>query len=150
MDEILRQLGTLVLGSLPTMMLFLVLVLFYQFLVAGPLGRTLAARRERTSGAIAKAHAAVTAADEKTRDYETRLRAARSEIFRKREQRIQQWNQERDQALAAARDEAQARVRAARTSLEMEAQQAKAQIEAGSAQLVEQVLAAVLPQGAAR
>jgi F-type H+-transporting ATPase subunit b len=42
MDEILRQLGDLGIGSVPTMILFLLLVLAYRFLVYGPLTRTLA------------------------------------------------------------------------------------------------------------
>ena len=51
MDQILNQLGELVLGSVPTMVLFILLVAAYVLLVRRPLDRILAERRARTSGA---------------------------------------------------------------------------------------------------
>ena len=45
MDEILQQLGGLVLGSVPTMVLFILLVTAYGLLVRRPLDRVLAERR---------------------------------------------------------------------------------------------------------
>ena len=61
MDELLRQLDELVLGSVPTIIIFVGLVLAYRFVLYRPLMRTLAERRERTQGAIEKAHAAIAA-----------------------------------------------------------------------------------------
>ena len=96
MDEILHQLGDLIVGSIPTMIIFIILVIAYQVLVYGPLSRTLAERRDRTQGAIERAAAAIAAADAKSQEYEAKLRAARADIFRHRDHRIQQWNAERD------------------------------------------------------
>ena len=62
MNETLHQLGGLLLGSVPTIFLFLLLVILYRFLVYGPLTRVLNERRERTEGAIEQAHAAIAAA----------------------------------------------------------------------------------------
>src|SRR5271170_6732837 len=117
-DELLRQLGDLALGSVPTMILFVLLVLAYRFVLYGPLMRTLVERRERTQGAIEKAHAAIAAADAKSQEYEARLRAARAEIFRRREERVKQWNAQRESALVSARLAAEERVDAARTAME--------------------------------
>lgn len=144
-DELLRQIGDLVLGSVPTIILFVLLVIAYRFLLYGPLMRTLAERRERTQGAVEKAHAAVAAADAKTQEYEARLRAARAEIFHRREQRLQQWNAQRDAALASARLAAQERVAAAREKIEAEAATARHQVEAAADHLARQILKAVLP-----
>ena len=58
MDETLHQLGGLLLGSVPTIFLFLLLVILYRFLVYGPLTRVLSERRARTEGAIEQANAA--------------------------------------------------------------------------------------------
>jgi|SRR5579885_191129 F-type H+-transporting ATPase subunit b len=149
MDEILQQLGDLALGSVPTMIVFIFLVLAYRFLVYGPLMRTLKERRERTKGAIERAQAAIAAADAKTQEYEAKLRAARADIFRHREQRIQQWNTERDHALASARLTAQERVRAAQSSLAQQATEARKQIEGSTEQLASQILQAILPVGVA-
>jgi F-type H+-transporting ATPase subunit b len=145
MDEILRQLGDLLIGSVPTMIIFLILVLAYRFVLYGPLLRVLAERRERTTGAVAKAHAAIAAADAKSQEYEARLRAARAEIFRARELRVQQWNAERDNALQSARLAAHERIVAARKAIEAEAAAARQQIEASADQLAGQILQAILP-----
>jgi F-type H+-transporting ATPase subunit b len=144
-DELLRQLGDLFLGSVPTIIIFLILVLAYRFVLYGPLLRVLAKRREMTAGAIEKAHAAIAAADAKSQEYEAKLRAARAEIFRAREQRVQQWNAQREKALESARLAAHERVVLARKSLEAEAEAARKQVEVSVDQLVDQVLEAVLP-----
>src|SRR6202020_3532503 len=81
MDQILQQLGGLVLGSVPTMVLFILLVAAYGLLVRRPLDRVLAERRARTSGAVEQARGAIAAAEAETSLYEDRLRAARSEIM---------------------------------------------------------------------
>ena len=144
-DELLRQLGDLVLGSVPTMIIFVLLVLAYRFVLYGPLMRMLAERRERTLGAVEKAHAAIAAADAKTQEYEAKLRAARAEIFHRRELRIQQLNAQRESALASAREAARQRVVAARTALEADAAAARRQIESSVDQLAAQILRVVLP-----
>ena len=73
MNETLHQLGGLLLGSVPTIFLFLLLVILYRFLVYGPLTRVLNKRRERTEGAIEQANAATAAAAAKTQEYEAQL-----------------------------------------------------------------------------
>ncbi len=149
MDEILHQLEDLLIGSIPTVIIFVFLVAAYRVLLYGPLTRMLAERRERTQGAVEKAAAAIAAADAKSQEYEARLRAARAEIFRHREQLIQQWNAERDGALASARLTAHERVSAAETALKAQAVEAKKQIEGSTEQLAAQILQAILPPGVA-
>jgi F-type H+-transporting ATPase subunit b len=149
MDVILHQLGDLIVGSIPTIILFVFLVLAYRVLLYGPLTRMLAERRERTQGAVEKAAAAIAAADAKTQEYEARLRAARAEIYRHREQLIHQWNVERDNALASARLAAQERIRAAEAALKHQAAEAHKQIEGSTEQLASQILQAILPAGMA-
>jgi F-type H+-transporting ATPase subunit b len=148
-DQLLRQLSELVLGSVPTMIIFLILVLAYRFVLYGPLMRTLDDRRDRTLGAIERAHAAIAAADAKSQEYEAKLRAARAEIFHQRELRIQQWNAKRENALASARAAAQEKVKKARADVEVEAGAARRQIEASADQLANQILGVILPQSAA-
>jgi F-type H+-transporting ATPase subunit b len=144
-DELLRQLGGLVLGSVPTMIIFLILVVAYRFILYGPLVKTLSERRARTIGAMETAHAAIAAADAKSQEYEAKLRAARSGIFHQREQRMQQWTAQKDEALASARMAAQERVAQARAGIESEATAARTHIENAAGQLAAQVLKAVLP-----
>ena len=147
MDQILNQLGELVLGSMPTMILFILLVAAYGFLVRRPLDRVLADRRARTSGAVEQARSALASAEAETTAYEDKLRAAKAEIFHLRDQKLKQWNAERDAALAQVREHAQERVRGARQEIEQNAQEARLQIVAVSDDLSARVLNAVLPAG---
>ena len=101
MDQILNQLGGLVLGSVPTMVFFILLVVAYGFLVRRPLDRVLAERRARTTGAVEQARGAIAAAEAETAEYEDKLRKAKAEIFQAREQRLKQWNAERDAGAGA-------------------------------------------------
>ena len=145
MDEILHQLGGLVLGSVPTILLFLLIVILYRVLVYGPLRRVLAERLERTEGAMVQAREAIAAADGKSQEYEAKVRAARVQIFHAREQRLAKWNNEREIALAAAREATQRRVAEAKASLEQDAEAAHRTIESSAEDLAREVLRAVLP-----
>jgi len=147
MDEILNQLGGLVLGSVPTMVLFLMLVLAYGLLVRRPLDRVLAERRARTTGAVEQARDAISEAESKAADYEDKLRRAKSEIFGFREKRLKQWSTERDQALAQARAATMDKVQAAKAEIDQSVVVARRQIEEMSAELSEQIMRAVLPAG---
>jgi len=148
MDEIIQQVGTLLLGAIPTALLFIVLVLCYQFLVQKPLTRTLDERRARTEGAIEDAHRAIAKAEARAAEYANKLRQARAEIFKIREQRIKQWNAERDSALDSARKSAGLTVSQAKAELETEAGNARQAIQASAADLASQVVRAVLPMAA--
>ena len=145
MEQILHQLGELVLGSVPTMVLFILLVAAYGFLVRRPLDRVLAERRARTSGALEQARNAVGAAESETAAYEEKLRAAKAEIFQARDQRLKQWNAEREAALAQVRQHMQERVRGARQEIQQGAQETRLQIVALSDDLSSRVIKAVLP-----
>jgi F-type H+-transporting ATPase subunit b len=144
MDEILRQLGELVLGSVPTMVLFILLVALYGVLVRRPLERVLAERRARTQGAVEQARGALATAEAETSIYEDKLRQAKAEILRAREQKLKQWNAERDAALDQVRQATQQRIRVARQDIEQSSQEARTQIDGSSAELSSMVLAAVL------
>ena len=147
MDEILNQLGGLVLGSVPTMILFLLLVIAYGVLVRRPLERVLADRRARTTGAIDDSRASISAAEAKAAEYEDRLRRARADVFAAREKKLQQWNAERDQALAEARAATAEKVKAGKAEIDQSVATAQRQIEGMSAELSEQIMRAVMPSG---
>ena len=147
MDLILKQLAGLILGSIPTMVFFILLVIAYQFLVRIPLERTLADRRARTSGAIDEARGAMDAAEAETAVFEDKLRAAKSEIYQAREAKLKQWAAERDRALEEARAATGDRVRAAKAELESGMNAARQQIETMSGELSSQIIRAVMPAG---
>lgn len=145
MDLILHQLGDLFLRSVPTVVLFLLLLLAYRLLVHAPLLRVLAERRERTTGAIAKAEAAIRAADARSQEYEAKLRSARAEIFHAREQRTQVLQRERERVLEEARHAAHETIRTARQRVESEAAEARNALEAKADALAADILRAIVP-----
>lgn len=148
MDLILKQVGDLLLGAVPTVLLFIVVVLAYQFLVQAPLSRTLSERRARTQGAIEEAHKAIARAEERAAEYSAKLRQARAEIYRMREQRMKQWSAERDAALEVARKSAGARVSQAKAEIEAQTAQARQGIQSSAGELASRVVSAVLPVAA--
>lgn len=148
MSEIIQQVEAYLVGCIPTALLFTVLVLAYQFLVQGPLTEALKQRRARTEGAIEDAHKAIAQAEARTAEYAARLRQARAEVYKAREQRMRQWNAEREVALEAARKAAAAKVAQARVELETELASARQSIQAAAGELASQVVRAVLPAAA--
>jgi F-type H+-transporting ATPase subunit b len=145
MLEIIQQVGTLLVGAIPTALLFIVLVLAYQFLVQGPLTATLKERHARTEGAVEDANKAIARAEAKAAEYAAKLREARAEVYKSRELRIRQWSAERDAALDSARKAAGTRVSQAKAELEAEASHARQAIQVSAADLAGQVVQAVLP-----
>jgi F-type H+-transporting ATPase subunit b len=145
MDEILQQLVPLLIGSIPTILVFLTLVLSYKFLLHDPLLKVLAERRSRTEGAVERARAAIAAAEAKAQEYEAKLRAARAEILHAREARVKAWNAERDSALAGARHAAREQVHAAQAELAIQADSSRQEIQRSTDTLAADILRAVLP-----
>jgi F-type H+-transporting ATPase subunit b len=145
MQEIFQKLEGYFIGAVPTSLLFIVLVLAYQFLIQGPLTATLKERRARTEGAVEAAHKAIEKAEARAAEYAAKLRQARAEIFKAREERIKQWNTERDAALDVARKATGTRVNQAKAELEAEAAEARKIVQASVSELASRVVRAVLP-----
>jgi F-type H+-transporting ATPase subunit b len=149
MDAIAKQIGELLLGAVPTMALFIVLVTAYGFLVRRPLDAVLAERRKRTSGAVEQARSAMSAAEAETAVFEDKLRAARAEIYGARDKRLAKWAAEREAVLAEARALTAAKINGVKAELERSTNEARAQIETMSGELSAKILRAVLPAGVA-
>ena len=148
MQEILHQLGELVLGSVPTICFFLILLAAYSFLVGRPLEKVLAERHARTGGAMDQAHQAIAAAEAKTSEYESKLREARGTIFEAQQQRLKQGSDARDKAVQEARARAQQSIHSARASVEQSGADARKQLEGGTEALAAQIVATILPNRA--
>ncbi|HWZ83188.1 MAG TPA: ATP synthase F0 subunit B [Terriglobales bacterium] len=150
MDKIVRQLGELLLGAVPTTILLALLYFLYTVLVYKPLTAVLAERRARTEGALEKARADIAAADARTADYEQRLREARQKIFKNLEARRQQATQLRAEAAAQARARAQEQVKSARAAIDLDKKEAMAKLQADAEKLAGEIARMVLrPVGAA-
>jgi F-type H+-transporting ATPase subunit b len=148
MQEIFQQLGNLFLGAAPTAILFIILVICYQLLVQRPLQATLKERHARTEGAVEAAHEAIARAEARAQEYADKLRLARQEVYKSREERLKRLAAERDIALDAARKVAGEKAGEAKAEIEAQTSQARQAIEASVGELAAQVVRAVLPQAA--
>ena len=144
MDEIVGQLGGLLLGSVPTIIFIVLLFAIYTAVVHKPLVKVLAERHSRTEGAIEKARADIAQAEARTAEYEQRLREARMTVFKSQEARRQQALQVRAAAVAEARTRAQAQVEQARAAIEQDKVVAKTGLEAESGRLATAIIRTVL------
>jgi F-type H+-transporting ATPase subunit b len=144
MDQTLRQLGELLLGAVPTVILLATLCILYTFIVHRPLTAVLAERRSRTQGAMEKARADIASAEARTADYEQRLREARQKLFKGQEARRQQATQSRTQAVTQARTRAQDQVKQARAAMEEDKQQAMSKLQSDAARLATDIVRAVM------
>ena len=144
MEHTLRQLGELLLGSVPTIILLAILYILYTFLVYRPLAAVLAERRNRTQGAMEKARADIAAAEARTADYEQRLREARQSVFKNLENRRQKATQLRSEAVNQARNRAQEQVKHARALLEQDKQEAMIKLQSEAGRLASEIVRMVL------
>jgi F-type H+-transporting ATPase subunit b len=144
MDEVLRQLGELLLGSIPTIIFFLLLYGLYTVLVERPLVRVLSERHARTQGAVEKARADVAAAEVRTAEYERKLRAARLALFKAQEARRERATQARADAVREARKQAQAQIDEAQVAIQNEKQAAMGSLEGEAQKLASEIIRTVL------
>jgi len=144
MDEILGQLGGLLLGSVPTIIFIVLLFGIYTAVVHKPLTKMLAERHSRTEGAIEKARADIAQAEARTAEYEQRLREARMTVFKSQEAHRQVALQARAAAVAEARTKAQAQVENARADIAQDKIAAQSGLEAESGKLAAAIIRTVL------
>ena len=151
MDQTLKQLGELLLGAVPTVILLALLYALYTAIVHKPLKRVLDERRSKTEGAVEKSKADIAAADARTADYEQRLREARAAVFRAQDTKRQAAMQARANAIHDARNKAQAQVQAAKADIEQDRAAAEKGLAADAAALAQEIVRRVLqPAGAGR
>jgi F-type H+-transporting ATPase subunit b len=144
MDETLRQVGELLLGSVPTVIIFLLLWGLYTVLVHKPLMRVLAERRARTQGAIEKAQADLASAESRTAEYEKKLREARLALFKAQEARRAKAAQAKASSVEEARKAAKAKVEEARQAIEQDKTAARNSLEADASRLASEIIRIVL------
>src|SRR5580658_1092105 len=149
MDQTLRQLGELLLGSIPTVILLALLYALYAMIVHKPLRRVLEERRSKTEGAVEKSRADIAAAETRTSEYEQRLREARAKVFHAQEARRKAALDARTAALNETRNQAQAQVQAAKADIEKDREAAQDGLQAQAQTLAEEIIRRVLePAGA--
>ena len=149
MDEILHDLGQLLLRALPTFLLVVVLNFYLKFIFFKPLEKVLQKRRDATEGARQLAAEALDRAAGKTAQYEAALRAARAEVYQSQEQAHRELADHQAAELLAARQRSEQLVRGAQEQLAKDAEALKRELAAAGDALANQNADSILRRNAA-
>jgi F-type H+-transporting ATPase subunit b len=149
MDQVLRQVGELLLGSIPTVLFMLALWGSYSILVHKPLTRVLADRHAKTEGAVERARADIAAAEARTAEYEQRLREARVALFKSQEERRKKAMETRAATLEQARERARAEIEKGRAAIEQDKVAAQEGLQDDTTRLAAEIVRVVLQPGTA-
>jgi F-type H+-transporting ATPase subunit b len=144
MEQMLHSAGALLIQALPT---FIVVVILHWYLKATlfqPLEKVLAERHAETQGAREKAAAALVAAEAKVTEYDSKLRAARVEIYQEQEAWRKKLIDDQTAAVTKAREESHAQIVAAKAQISADVEQARLTLSREAEGLAEQVVAGIL------
>jgi len=141
MDATLQALVALFIKAIPTIAIFLFLVIYLQVTYFKPIAKILKERHDKTEGVKGLAQRAFESADKRTSELERALQLARAEINQQHEQLRRQWAAEEADAISYARNRAEERLAAARVAIGKEVESAKSEmdmnVEALSTSIVE-------------
>jgi F-type H+-transporting ATPase subunit b len=149
MDDTLKQLGELLLSSIPTIFAFLIVWTAYRLIVHTRLQQVLAERHSLTQGAIEQAQREIASAEARTAEYEQRLREARAQIYKAQEIRRGKVMEARAAALTQTREQAEVLIKNARVALDKEMSTAKAGLEQQAVGLADAIIESILNKPAA-
>lgn len=149
MEETLRQLGELLVSSVPTIISLLVVWGAYQLIVYRRLQQVLKQRHAMTEGAVQQAQAEIASAEVRTAEYEQKVREARAHIYKTQESNRRQVLEQRNAALAQARKQAEEMVKSARAATAQDLASAKAGLPKQAEALADQIIESILKPAAA-
>ena len=147
--ETLRQLGELLLTSIPAIISILIVWGAYQSLVYRRLHQVLVERHARTEGAVQSAHEQIASAEKRTSEYEQKLRDARSQVYKAQEAQHRQIMEHRSSALAEARKHADEMLDRARAATMQELEAAKVALHKQADSLADEIIDSILRPAAA-
>jgi F-type H+-transporting ATPase subunit b len=149
MDAILRQIGELLVNSIPTIISLLIVWVGYRYIVHGKLQQVLEQRHALTEGAIQRAQEEIAKAEKRTAEYEERVREARAELYKVQQANRQKVMEARNTALAEARRQAGEKVKEARANVAATVIASKAALREQADALADKVIESVLKPAAA-
>jgi F-type H+-transporting ATPase subunit b len=143
MEQTIEALGGILLKAIPTVVIFLLLYFYFKAMLFRPLDKVLKQRQELTEGARQAAEKSLTAAEQKTQEYEAKFREARSLVYKDQEETRRQWLEDQAAQTAKARADAENTVRAAREGIAAEMAAARQNLLASTEELADQIALAI-------
>jgi F-type H+-transporting ATPase subunit b len=144
MEQTLHALAGILQKAALTIGLLLLLHFYLKAMLFGPLEKVLKERDQLTKGARKAAEQSVAAANQKTEEYEAKLREARAEVYKAQEEIRRRWIEDQASQVAQAREQNAAAVRTARDEIAAEAAEARRSLTESSGALADEIATAVL------
>jgi F-type H+-transporting ATPase subunit b len=144
MNQILSTVSELLLKAIPTIVLVVILYFFLRSMLFEPLSKVLAQRNALTGGARGEAEQNLKLAEEKTSLIESKLRDARSAIYKEQEVTRRTWLDEQATHVKTARQKADEMVSSAKADLASETESAKQWLAAESSALADHIVKSLL------
>ena len=145
----LQALGGILLKAVPTFLLVVLLHFYLKGNLFKPLQKVLRQRYEATEGARKLAGESLERAAAKTAEYQTAMRAARSEIYQAQEQAHKRLQEAELAELTEARQRAEEAGQQAKAQLAGDVEAAKAGLARDSERLADQIAESILRRNAA-
>lgn len=144
MDQIGDQLGELLLGALPTVVIVTLFIIFMRWAFWTPFQRVLEQREAATIGARKDADEMLTRAEEKVREYDDALREVRAEIYREQEEARRKALDERTRAIADTREKTSQMIRKAKAEIASEVETARKDLDSQVKKLAKEITQTLL------
>lgn len=144
MSDLIHQLGDLLLGAVPVIIIVISFYFVLRSLFFKPILKVMEERQSRTLGAQREAEAAQARAAEKVKQYEEALRQAKAKVYLEQEAEHKKLLDERTAFLKEARGKSAAEVSQAKERVAGELQSAKKDIEATASQLAMEIAGRIL------
>jgi F-type H+-transporting ATPase subunit b len=148
MEQTFQALETILLKAIPTAILLLVLYFYLKAMLFGPIAKVLQQREELTKGARKAAEQSLARAEQKAKEYEDKLRDAKSEVYRDQEETRKKWLADQAAQLAQAKAKAEASMNSAREGIAQEVATARQGLADSSATMADQIATSVLARRA--
>jgi|SRR6185437_4070973 len=144
MAQTFQQLARLLLGSIPTIIIFLLLHFYLKAVLYRPLRKVLSERHARIEGRQAAAASLTTQAEQKLATYEEALRQRQIANYKQIEAQRQAALAQGQAALDQARHQSAHGLVEARQALATQSAEARAHLHAAAEALADQIMAQVL------
>lgn len=148
MEQTLQALAGILTKAIPTIIILVILHQFLKAVLFGPVEKMLKQRGEMTHGARHAAEKSLKNAEQKTAEYEAKLRDAKSVVYKEQEETRKQWLTDQTDQIGRAKADAEGRVSAAKKEIASEAAAARVNLEQTSVALADQIATAVLTRRA--
>lgn len=144
MEATLHALGGLLLKSCPTIILLVLLYIYLRLMFFSPLDRIMKQRRDMTEGARTEAEKRMKLAEERTADYENKLREARNDVLREQEEARKQWVADQTKQLRDAKAKTDELIARNREEIHEEAEKAQWDLAHQAEALAEDIAQTIL------